>query len=231
MFSLKALSVSIAATGAFATAATADFVDVAFTGPGPGLWVSVTANSVVYNTYAGQVNVNLSNSTGLNLDGNWTSYCAELEQAMQLNGSPVTYEIVDVADIPMGAPMGINSADAIARLYFAAGGAQFGVDSDFAAAFQVAIWELAYDYDGTLGSINLAAGDFSGSGFTLQTDIYLAILLAAAANPLGAQADLLGLANGDWQDQIIDVSGGIPAPGAISLLGVAGLVGSRRRRN
>jgi MYXO-CTERM domain-containing protein len=127
--------------------------------------------------------------------------------------------------------MGATSADAIARMYFAAGGAQFGTDSDFAAAFQVAIWELAYDYDGTLGSIDVTSGSFTGSGFSLQTDIYLAILLAAAANPLGAQADLLGLSNGDWQDQILDVSGGIPAPGAISLLGVAGLVGSRRRRN
>ena len=42
---------------------------------------------------------------------------------------------------------------------------------------------------------------------------------------------LLGLGNASFQDQIIDPTAAIPTPGAAVIMGIAALVGARRRRS
>ncbi|MBL9140391.1 MAG: hypothetical protein JNK53_00870, partial [Phycisphaerae bacterium] len=119
-------ALSIMAASVLAPVAAADFVDVALTSTGAGHGVSVTLNSVGYSTFAGQLNLALSASTGVNLNGSWVAYCTELNQHITIGGASQTYTVMDVADLPIpGFGMGVVRADAIARMYAAAGGAQY----------------------------------------------------------------------------------------------------------
>ncbi len=226
----RIIASSLLASSALVGAAHADFVDVYCSGTGAGQSVSVTLNGNGHNSFAGQIALTLSNSTGVNLNGNWVSYCTELDQHISPGGATNTYEVLPVSDLPIpGLGMGTARADAIARMYKFANGAQYGASNDYAAAFQVAIWEISNDYTGSAGSLDIGAGIFTGN---LSAGILsdLSTLLAAAANTNGALADITGLGNGSYQDQIIETPGNIPAPGALALLGAAGLFGARRRR-
>lgn len=217
---------ALAASAAFATLATADTVDVYATGLGAGMNVSTILNGNVRNGFAGQINLSLSNSVGNNVDGSWIAYCTELDQHIFVPGNAGTYSQTSVASLPDPGPaMGAARADAIARMYFAAGGAQFGADNEFCAAFQVAIWEVANDFGGSVGLGDLSGGAFTASGLTANMQSYLSALFAAASGN-GSQALLLGLGSGTNQDQIIQ----LPSPGALALMGAAGLVNLRRRR-
>ena len=86
------------------------------------------------------------------------------------------------------------------------------------------------DFDGTAGSINIGAGTFKGNNLTAAIQSNLTALFAAASNLSGSQSTILGIGNSTYQDQLLDVSTFIPAPGAVALLGLAGLVGARRRK-
>lgn len=228
MHTLKFVSAGVLAISGVAGA---DFVDVYGSSIGAGLTVNITQDGQTENAIAGQIGLSLSNSTGINLDGNWISFCTEAFQNIYIGGATQTYEVRDVADLPIpGAGMGAARADAIARMYYAAAGAQFGSDNEYAGAFALAIWEISNDFDGTLASLDIGSGDFTvNSALSVATVGHLMTLLSAAANLDGQQAILIGLGNESYQDQILQVSA-VPAPGALALLGVAGILVSRRRR-
>lgn len=210
--------------------ASANLVTVLCTGTGAGSTVSVTHGSTTASVFAGQIRLTLSASTGQNLNGTWSSFCTELSQFITINGAAQVYQILPLSDLPTpGTAMGATKANAVARMYTAANGAQFGTNNDVAAAFQIAVWEVVNDFDGTLGSLNVTTGNFKGNGLSAGISGNLAALFAAAANSSGAGASLIGIGNAGHQDQILDLTNGIPAPGALALLGLAGLLGTRRR--
>ncbi len=223
---------SIAAAAAMAGSACADLVDVACTGTGVGRSVSVKVGNVKYNnSFAGQIKLQLSNSVGAPLNGSWTSFCAERTQHIYVNGPVKHYKVLGVSELPVPGPeMGSLRADAIARMYAFADGAQYGSNSDLAAAFQLGIWEISNDYTGVTSSLNLSGGNFKGLNLSAAITGNLNALLAAASNTDGAMAHLAGLGNVTRQDQLIELPAGVPAPGALALVGCAGLFGGRRRR-
>lgn len=228
---LSTISSAVAGALVLSAAANADLVTVQGTGLGVGRTVNVTHGTTTANVFAGQIRLTLSNSTGVNLNGLWTSFCTELSQYIYINGSSQTYTVLPVADLPIpGAGMGAVRADAISRMYAVANGTQFGTNADVAAAFQIAVWEISMDFDGTSGSINTGAGNFKGNSLSAAIQSNLTALFAAAANLSGAQSAVIGVGNATYQDQLLDVSNFIPAPGAVALLGLAGLVGARRRK-
>jgi len=230
---MKLTTVSTAIAGALvlSSAAQADLVTVLCTGTGAGRNVSVTHGTTTANVFAGQLRLTLTNSTGQNVNGLWTSFCTELSQFIYINGAAQTYQVLPVSDLPIpGAGMGSTRANAVARMYAAAAATQYGTDADLAAAFQIAVWEITMDFDGTAGSIDVGAGTFKGNGLTTAIQSNLTALFTAAANLSGAQSTILGIGNSTYQDQLLDVTTFIPAPGAVALLGLAGLVGARRRK-
>jgi hypothetical protein len=213
-------------------AANADFVDVAFTGAGAGQMVKIVSPGHNGDVFAGQILLSLSNSTGINLNGNWIAYCTDLYQTVTVN--QVTYEVLAVQNLPMSAPMGALKAQAIADVYAVAAGNQFGSDNDFCAAFQLAIWEIVTDYTGGPATLfDVTNGAFQATmtdNSPLSAGIagYLAALLAGVG--INAQnQNLIGLGNESYQDQIIDY-GTIPAPGVLATGAIGALLAHKRRR-
>ena len=92
------------------------------------------------------------------------------------------------------------------------------------------MWEVSNDFDGTAASLSLAAGNLQGPSLSAEIVGNMASLFAAAADTSGLMANIIGLGNANFQDQIIDPSAAIPTPGALAMLGLAGLIGLRRRR-
>jgi hypothetical protein len=221
----------VVSTLALSSVASADLVTVAGTGVGAGRNVNVTHGTTTGNVFAGQIRLTLSNSTGFDLNGTWTSFCTELNQHIEVGGAAQTYTVLPVHDLPTpSAGMGTTRADAIARMYAAANFAQFGTNNDIAAAFQISVWEVSMDYDGTSGSLNTNSGTFKGNSLSDAISGHVATFLSAAANTGGTMSSIIGIGSTTKQDQILDLSNGIPAPGAMALLGLAGIVGTRRRK-
>jgi hypothetical protein len=129
-------------------------------------------------------------------------------------------------------------ADAIRALYSATASTLMagGLSNAYATAFQLVVWEIVDDFDGTAGSINADAGNLiltATDGNAMDADILNAMaalttdMMNAIATGGGSFSNVIGLANAGFQDQLVLV----PAPGAMALMGLGGLVASRRRRS
>jgi hypothetical protein len=134
--------------------------------------------------------------------------------------------------------MGNTRAQGVYNLYQAAAGQQFGSDNAYAAAFQVALWEVVYDFTGTLASLNLGSGTLSvtqtnGNALSgaILTDINA--LFAAVVNGTAGQNGLMGLSNNGAQDQIYQTATVVPLPHAAwaGLAGLALAMGIKRHRS
>jgi hypothetical protein len=189
------------------------------------------------------------NQTGLNIPTNFTSFCIELTQDIS-PGNSYAYTVntsdpnTGLASAPVsstpGNGMGTAAANALAQLFgqyyntMMANGT--GVD---AAAFQLAIWKIEYDWgipgDTSIsaGNTSFATGNFlansSGVGSTNVNNANAAISLAEnwlnsiAANPITdtpASVGLYALTNPNYQDQIIEVPpSSLPVPSTAYLAG------------
>lgn len=223
------VSLALAATAASA----ADTIDLQFVGTGAGANVKVMLDSLTEDVFAGQIIHNFSNGTGdaAALNGQHFTFCTEATQFVA--GGGATYNVTDVAgalDTNSNAPA---KGQAIGSALTFAGYAPFeaGANADLAAAWQIAIWEITYDYNPDLGSasLDLTAGHLriantDGNSLTSSISTYVAAMFAAVGGGSGGQNALIGFENGGTQNQIV------PAPGAIAIAGLAGLCVSRRRR-
>ena len=240
---MKNKSIAIAALAIASSAATAGVVDMTYTGIGAGLTVLVHEGAnAPRDLFAGELYHTISNGVGADayLNGDHITFCSDLLEAV--SGGTDQYIVSEVEDMPLTAggatPMGAVKADAIRSLYSAslltlqAG----GLSNAYAAAFQMTIWEIIADYDGTEASLDIAGGDTSfiaPNGHSLSSNVLSAFndlkadLLVAMGGGGSAFDDLVGLANEGVQDQLVVV----PAPGALALLSVGGLVATRRRRS
>lgn len=218
---MKLILVPTAALLACASLATADTTNLLYNGVTAGQVVTITSPGYNGQVNAGSMSVTLSGGTGAGAAfyGSWLVYCVDYYQTT--NTGPNVYDFTSVASLPTSAPMGAAAAQAVADLYAAAGGLQYGGDGEFNCAFQLALWEVIGDAG---GSYDLGVGNFAATGLTANTLAYAVSLLASVGS--NSNANLIGLGNETYQDFVLEV----PGPGALALIGVAGLVGARRRR-
>src|SRR5205085_1292098 len=136
-----------------------------FEGMGASKGVRVTIGSSTFNTSAGQMMHTFSNGNGVTtpLNGQTrATFCTDLTESASSAGS--TYTVTSIANLPQTAgwpAMGATRAQGVYNLFAAASGNQFlGSATDtYAAAFQIALWEVVYDYSGSAGSLSLTGGN------------------------------------------------------------------------
>lgn len=237
----KAAVLSVAAVMGFTAFASADTVDMKFTGTGKGSNVKVTLTNNTFNVFAGQLKHTMQNGTGTgaNLSGNYITFCSDLYETV--TSSYKTYTLTDLNNLPDSSPMGFARAGAIWNIYQAFGSSALNTNAnnDLAAAFQIAIWEIATDFNPNTGlsSLNVNSGSFkavqtngnalTGAIATNLNNIFNAAVANVSADP---SLFLTGLMHSTAQDQIVATTTTIPTPatGALAALGL--LCMGRRRR-
>ncbi len=221
-----------------ASSSWAETVNVKYVGKGLGRNVQWTTNGGANwkTTFAGQLMHNLQGTVGgVTVDGDYTCFCTELGEYTNSNQNP--FEVVELKDAPVpGTPMGPTKAQAIVDIYSQYGSQALatsggGGTNDFSSAFQIAIWEIAYDYDGTAPSLNITGGNFEARS-TNSSPLYanVAANVATIFGAVGLNASMPGLyalVNDGIQDEIVIV----PLPTTL-MLGTAGLglIWLRRRK-
>lgn len=181
------------------------------------------------------------------------TFCADINQYASY--SPFKYEIYTPESAPVvtGSNMAMGSTKAadLRKLWGAYNTYGLGVDDwgvgeeestpdtaekkQQAAAFQLAVWEIINEAQGTLGGYAVATGTMRASGSASTIDLANAWL-----GTLGAMEDpdigLRVLVNGTYQDFAIVVTGAgrdtVPEPVTMAglMLGIGGLSGYIRKR-
>jgi len=232
---------AIAALTAAVAEVKADTVDVQFKAFGAGQSVRVTAAGQTHYLFAGQLRNQMINGTGAGagLAGEVITYLADVNQRPTTD--TINFRVTPPEDVLTPA-IGSFKAEALRELYTFADGRERAsdVDSSFAAAFQLAVWEIVYDFDSESGggSLDIDTGNFTAQarkGAPLSGAIrkQLAGFFNAALSMGPTTSTLYGLFNESAPDQLVfdQVMQAVPMPGA-GVLGLAGLgaIASRRRR-
>lgn len=228
-------SLAAAAIATVAGIAAADVVTMKFVGIGAGQNVKWKLNGgSEQSTFAGQLRHNITGGTGVGADwvGEHNLYCTDMYQYVATSYS--TFNIVAPDFAPGSSPMGSDRAQALYDVFSAYTDSALitGISSEFAAAFQVAVWEIVTDFNDGVGrsSLNVDSGNFkltkvNGSSSRTSTfNDYLNDIFDSIGTD--AHANVVALSNGGAQDQLFYV----PAPGPLALAGAGMMMLSRRRR-
>lgn len=175
--------------------------------------------------------------------GATTTWCIQLFQSLSL-GSTYAFLEVDAADAPSGlsqpGPMGQTRAEVAADAMFRwtnldgsiLDGATASETNDRAAAFSVLLWELTHESitagtrEGVLAQMSLTTGAFRAN-LTAGALAFYNQMYGSLGQGGWFAAEIRGWTNATAQDQLVRL---VPTPGALALLGLAGLVSGRRRR-
>lgn len=231
-------SIAVLALAGLAATAHADIVDMYFSSTGRGQNVHVAAGDRSFNTFAGQLMHQVVGGTGTGADlvGLNAFYCVDIYEYASHTTSPFT--ITTLTEVPDSQPMSAGAAGGISSIFAAADGQQFQSDAPtaFTAAFQLAVWEIASDFDDQLGasSLDLSNGWFRASGaggavLSPQVLAYAEDLFDAVGQGLQFDGEVFAMRSDVRQDQISSRT--IPTPGSTASLACGLLLIIRRRRH
>jgi hypothetical protein len=181
------------------------------------------------------------NSAGVfNWSGGLKSFCIQLEENISA-GSTTTYDVVDLENLPdqppMPGPLGESRADVMRDLFarnYDLVMSKTGSDArNYAAAFQIMVWEISHelsadttDASSVLGGLAVGTGQASFDASSTVIGLANSMLGELGDGGFFGFAGLLGLTNENRQDQLVVV----PGAGAFAgLAGVAAIRGRRRR--
>lgn len=238
---MKRIVAGLGVVAACAQFAAADTVNLKYAGSGSGRSIQLRLGSSTQNVFAGQLRHTVSNQVGpvaSLLTGTLVTFCSDASEFVRSVSS--TYTVTPIGNLPVssGYPaMGSARSQAVYDLYAAAGGSQLitGADSNLAAAFQILLWEIVYDFDGSRGSLDASVGtvqERNTLGGALDAGVSaffnsFADWIVATNAPVN---NLVGLSNLGGQDQIVQVQLiPLPAPALLGALGL-GVVAVARRR-
>lgn len=226
-------TVAVLATSAFAAA---DTVTMNFVGAGHGQTATIRVNGDRYTVHAGQLVHEVTDRSGPSGPGlgRLTTYCVDVAEWVSYQSR--VYDVNELTEAPVAhgnAGMDQHKADAIGRLYTYANGQQYGTSNNFAAAFQIAVWEVVSDLDTATTALSVADGDFRAWNLNSGTINFLDTLLGVAVDDSISISDrILALTNDGSQDQMFEVAVPLPTTGAMAAVGLAGAgFFGRRRRN
>lgn len=157
-------------------------------------------------------------------DGALQLFCIELEQTVVHDPIPYSVGPFDAGDADLQARVSV-----LASLFDGYYDDIVATRNDAqAAAFAMLTWEIMTEQFTSdivsQMSLELGAAQF-GDYSTAAADAAADMQAYLSSNPSGDASSLLRYSSDTHQDFV-----GVPAPGAIALLGVAGLVAGRRRR-
>ncbi|MEM1330279.1 MAG: hypothetical protein AAGG07_06945 [Planctomycetota bacterium] len=239
---MKQMIVLACGAAMMAGAAGADTVESRKASPSRGDGAATTINfgGNSNRVFAGELRNEFRNGTGVaeELNGRTIAgFCTDVDQPRPDEWT--VYNVVPLADAQdfNGGVIGTERAEAVKRLIayersLSNNGVADNADQ-FAVAFQLAIWEVTYDYSPTLrggDGLDIDSGDFSASGIgaaglQAQLNDFLTNGLAFGGSVGGK---IFAISNDTYQDQFFVI---IPTPtaAAMGLFGVAGIAARRRR--
>ncbi len=195
---------------------------VTYNGVSPSASVSISQNSggSYSNITAGKVNLTGAANAPANLQGQFASFCIQLNQGISNGSTYNDFSTIALASAPVpGTAMGSSKALLISELW---GRFYSGLSTSTKyAAFQVAIWEIVNDT-----GLSLTGGTFRAASSTVRTQ---AQTYLSALNGTGPLASLYAVSSPTAQDFVAPAPA-IPAPGAVGLGAVAMTLVARRRR-
>lgn len=212
-----------------------DTLDLTFAGVDPGRGVTWTFDDGT------DVSSRTTNAGVLNWADGYRTFCIQLDENIS-SGSTVPFSVVDPSDLPdqppLPGPMGTARSevmqDLYARNYDFVMGQTGALARDWAAAFQIMVWEISHELSADTTDASTVLADLAiGSGqvsFDSSTDVlgYAQSMLDGLGGGVGdfeGYSRLLGLTNENKQDQLVVV------PGVGGLAGLMGVVAVRRRRS
>jgi hypothetical protein len=227
-------AIAIGALALVSSHAAAQNVDMRFLDTGAGQDIKIWSDGYDGRVFAGQLIHEIRDDRERDsLSGVYTTFCVDVHEFV--NSRFKEYRVSNLTDVPDAHPMSDAAAQALNDIYAYANDAQLSESASdtFAAAFQIAVWEIVEDFDAREGvaSLDINRGSFKAkktNGWRLTGDIVDHINGLFSAIGSGARDQgLIALKSHHYQDQIIKV---VPAPMTLAGFAGVGLAATRRRR-
>lgn len=215
-----------------AAPAPAGTINLTYMGAGNGRIIRASVGSMSWDVFAGRL-LHRRVGSAPEMPGApsiLTTFSADiLQDAANVPGTFNTSSLALLSGNTGLTNLGFGKQQAIYDLYQAAGNRQFTAGLDYATAFQVAIWEVVYDYSPSSPNhgLNERTGTFRATA-PGQTSLSASIqekvrfLLSSVGNG-AAQQGLVGLRSGQFLDQIYSADSILVPVHSAAWLGLGGL--------